>query len=97
MAKTKDKKLYSRLRSSGVRKKVARELTALPGEVKSGKAAEAAARGRRSARRTVCPSCAAISEPGTAGGGQEGGADTPRQREEAERRGSQGRAQRAKA
>ena len=37
MAKTKDKKLYNRLRQSGVRKKVARELTALPGEVKGGK------------------------------------------------------------
>jgi hypothetical protein len=34
----KDKKLYRRLRSSGVRKKVARELTALPGQVKSGRA-----------------------------------------------------------
>lgn len=38
MAKTKDKKLYRRLRASGMRKKVARELTALPGEVKNGKA-----------------------------------------------------------
>jgi hypothetical protein len=38
MAKTKDKRLYRRLRESGLRKKVARELTALPGEVKSGKA-----------------------------------------------------------
>ena len=37
MAKTKDKKLYNRLRSSGVRKKVARELTALPEQVGSGK------------------------------------------------------------
>jgi hypothetical protein len=38
MANTKDKKLYRRLRSSGVRKKVARDLTALPGEVKNGRA-----------------------------------------------------------
>jgi len=38
MANTKDKKLYRRLRSSGVRKKVARELTALPGEAKNGRA-----------------------------------------------------------
>ena len=38
MAKTKDKKLYRRLRSSGVRKKVARDLTALPGEAKNGRA-----------------------------------------------------------
>ena len=37
MANTKDKKLYRRLRSSGLRKKVARELTALPGEAKSGR------------------------------------------------------------
>jgi hypothetical protein len=39
MAKTKDKKLYNRLRASGVRKKVARDLTALPAEVKGGKKA----------------------------------------------------------
>jgi hypothetical protein len=39
MAKTKDKKLYNRLRASGVRKRVARDLTALPAEVKGGKKA----------------------------------------------------------
>ena len=38
MAKVKDKKLYRRLRSSGVRKKVARELTELPGEARNGRA-----------------------------------------------------------
>ena len=38
MVKTKDKKMYNRLRSSGLRKKVARELTALPGQAGSGKA-----------------------------------------------------------
>lgn len=37
MAKTKDKKLYDRLRTSGVRKRVARDLTALPSHVKGGK------------------------------------------------------------
>ena len=38
MAKSKrDKKLYSRLRGSGVRKKVARRLTALPSHAKGGK------------------------------------------------------------
>jgi hypothetical protein len=37
MAKTKDKKLYDRLRASGVRKRVARDLTALPSHVKAGK------------------------------------------------------------
>jgi len=40
MAKsTQDKKLYSRLRGSGMRKKVARRLTALPSHAKSGKQA----------------------------------------------------------
>jgi hypothetical protein len=37
MAKTKDRKLYDRLRASGLRKKVARDLTALPSQVKGGK------------------------------------------------------------
>ncbi len=37
MAKSKrDKKLYSRMRESGVRKKVARELTGLSSHAKSG-------------------------------------------------------------
>lgn len=40
MAKTKaNKKLYSRMRDSGVRKKVARELSELPGHVSGGKKA----------------------------------------------------------
>jgi hypothetical protein len=40
MAKTKpNKKLYSRMRASGVRKKVARELSRLPGHVSGGKKA----------------------------------------------------------
>jgi hypothetical protein len=40
MAKSKqDKKLYGRLRGSGVRKKVARQLSALPSRVKGGKQA----------------------------------------------------------
>ena len=40
MAKSKqEKKLYSRLRGSGVRKKVARRLTALPSHSKGGKQA----------------------------------------------------------
>jgi len=40
MAKTKpNKKLYSRMRDSGVRKKVARELAELPGHVSGGKKA----------------------------------------------------------
>jgi hypothetical protein len=40
MAKTKqEKKLYSRMRSGGVRKKVARELTELSASVKGGKQA----------------------------------------------------------
>jgi hypothetical protein len=37
MAKTRDKKLYSRMRASGVRKKVARQLTELPAHAKGGK------------------------------------------------------------
>lgn len=38
MAKTKqDRKLYSRMRASGVRKRVARELTQLPSSSKGGK------------------------------------------------------------
>jgi hypothetical protein len=39
MAKTRDKKLYSRMRDSGVRKKVARQLTELPAHSKNGKRA----------------------------------------------------------
>jgi hypothetical protein len=39
MAKTKDKKLYSRMRASGLRKKVARELTELPAHAKGGRRA----------------------------------------------------------
>jgi hypothetical protein len=39
MAKTKDKKLYSKMRASGIRKKVARELTELPSHAKGGKRA----------------------------------------------------------
>ena len=37
MAKTQDRKLYDRLRAGGLRKKVARDLTALPSRVKGGK------------------------------------------------------------
>jgi hypothetical protein len=37
MAKVKDEKLYARMRANGVRKKVARELSALPRQVKDGK------------------------------------------------------------
>jgi hypothetical protein len=39
MAKPEDKTLYRRMRASGVRKKVARELTELPAQVKDGKRA----------------------------------------------------------
>jgi hypothetical protein len=56
MAKTKQSKtLYSRMRASGVRKKVARELTELPRQVKSGKAP-------RSVRDTVDRLEGAVSE-----------------------------------
>ena len=39
MAKTKDKKLYSQMRASGVRKKIARQLTELTAHSNSGKRA----------------------------------------------------------
>jgi len=39
VAKTKDKKLYERMRASGVRKKVARRLTELPRHAKDGRRA----------------------------------------------------------
>jgi predicted nucleic acid-binding Zn-ribbon protein len=44
MAKPQDNELYRRMRASGVRKKVARELTELPAHVKDGKQAPKAMR-----------------------------------------------------